>query len=179
MCSNMKFLFLSQLRLFRWLFMLMEKLLGRRLYSITVSMSRLIKTPFIIGPTPTVTQQLRHSHMKLQYLSYIQYMRSAFVYSPQCSDLGVIGTSNFYSVHIDTMVKEVLCCAETIIRAFSIAKVLFRKNCVVYSEPILEYVSTVWNLTSHNLERAMERVQRQFTRCLFSLHFILYEQRLF
>ena len=66
-----------------------------------------------------------------------------------------------------------------ITRAFSTRNELFLKKLfVAHARPIMKYASAVWNPLCVGLENDLEKVQRRFTKRLYSLHLMPYEARL-
>ena len=101
----------------------------------------------------------------------------------QCTDLGVIYTSDFsYAAYIHSVVNKAYRAVGKITRAFSTKNNFFLKKLfVAYARPIMEYASAVWNPLCVGLDNDLndlKKVQRRFTKRLYSLHLMPYEARL-
>ena len=70
-------------------------------------------------------------------------------------------------------------CRSLIYRLFSTSDQTFiKKLYVAYVRPILEYISPVWDPTTVGMQKYFERVQRCFTKRLFRLGDMSYDERL-
>ena len=97
----------------------------------------------------------------------------------QCTDLGLLRTSDFlYTEHIRSIVDKALRCSGMLLRAFFSRQHAFMlKLFVTYVRPIVEYASSVWNLTQVGLRREVEYVQRRFTKRMRNLQNFSYDER--
>ena len=98
----------------------------------------------------------------------------------QFRDLGVLRSSDeIYAAHPGTVVTKANKVAGAILRAFRTCdpSILWQafKSCVL---PVLIYASPCWNPGLQRDSKALELVQRSFTKRLFDMHNISYSDRL-
>jgi hypothetical protein len=111
-----------------------------------------------------------------------QYFINGVAISCQNSyvDLGVTVTSNLSSeLHINNMVSKARQRISTLFRGFLTRNLyIMRQSFITYIRPILEYNSTVWNLSFIYLMDVIENVQRNFSKPIQSISSLSYLDRL-
>ena len=135
----------------------------------------------VINQLPLCQPKSQCLHIGHKYGRHIYMLGGAPILAvEECTDLGVIRTSDFsYATHIKSVVRKASCLSGMLFGAFSSRNVSFIiKLYIVYVRPITEYASTVWNPSSIELNREVERVQQRLTKRLRELCDLSYEERL-
>lgn len=96
------------------------------------------------------------------------------------TDLGIIFESDLkFKKYIAKITRAAHLRAKLILKSFaSRNRKLLAKAFAVYVRPILEYCTPIWSPHSQESIDAIESVQRWFTRCLFGMRNLSYNERL-
>ena len=97
-----------------------------------------------------------------------------------CRDLGILVCSSLsHSSHIANIINVASQRSNLILRTFVTRDIATLKSAfVTYVRPLLEYNSVVWSPQYISDIRALEKVQRRFTKRLPSLHQLPYSRRI-
>lgn len=101
-------------------------------------------------------------------------------YATNIKDLGVIIDNNLqFKEHINHIVHKASCRSSLILKCFQSRNIdLLRRAFIVYVRPLLEYNSPVWSPHNVGEIKALESVQRRFTKKLPGFSELDYESRL-
>jgi hypothetical protein len=149
--------------------------------NLLVNWSKLWQLPISIGKCITMLiGMLKQMHLHPPSPTRYFLNTTPLEYANSVKDLGVIIDGNLqFKDHINCIVHNASCRASMILKCFQSHNInLLCRAFIVYVRPLLEYNSPVWSPHSVGEIKALESVQRRFTKKLPGFSELDYETRL-
>lgn len=172
-------IFADDLKIYTRIRCFLDEFLLQHNLNLLVNWSELWQLPISIGKCITMLIGiLKHIHPPSPTRYFLNTTPLEYVSSVK--DLGVIVDGNLqFKEHINRIVHNASCRASLILKCFQSHDInLLRRAFIVYVRPLLEYNSPVWSPHSVGEIKALESVQRRFTKKLPGISELNYENRL-